>query len=388
MVDSFSVYAIVDLVDADETKFEPGDMPEDDEEANRQEDEEADPQEDEEEADPQANEIYVDGVLLENEDGERFWQFNGAFADFAASVVAEAPEEAFAEGAAMRVTKETPDAGALEALLERPLAEARAYDFAFFDAEGAGIDPAEGTEVKMVLYTEIDDTENTVLVRNGGEIVESAEIGKRSVTFYTDLSATYTVATVGPKPVVLDENSRTLTFNGKEVIVTVRAQEGVLPEGAQLVVTVPDSNTLAALEEKYPKQVNSYAGIALALNISFVDENGNEIRPVEAGEPADGADAAGEEPVCEVEIKCPLITDETMVLVRDTEDGVVYVPKATEDGTLTFLMDTFGLYVVTERGQDEIEDAEAVYGTNHLALDDSFFNYWTDKIAADAEADA
>ena len=323
-------------------------------------------------------------------------------------VTAEAEEDTFPRGTTMRVQWVTDEdiLSTIENAVDGEVAEVRAVDITFLDADGVEIEPAR--EIRVVIRDEmIRDARSIEVVHvddeNNASVVAQDNAGTAAdeVAFSSGAFSVY-----GYVSIVLEDT--VLTSDGETYLVTtVCPPEAGIPEGAVLrVAEMTEEETaayLAQAAEALGCQLEELT-YAKLLDISILN-NGEEIQPL-----------------CGVDVKIELLDikgqedlqvlhfgDETEVLDRSVDGGEVgfeasgfsfYLIVGVEKITTTYLTADGEAYVITvtygpEAGVPEgaelevseiLEAASAVDGAteyeNYLArtrealgLDTGVFSY-------------
>lgn len=207
----------------------------------------------------------------------------------------------------------------------------------------------------MDIELELDDSlagfENYKVVRihNGEPEILSAryDASTRALSFETDGFSTYAILHSGAQTI-----TKSVNLDGKNIPVTITADEGVLPDGSNLTVDVISQTTQSDIYKLIKNSVGSIGSTFLPLNITLKDAEGNKIQP-------NGK--------ITIKIKLPEGYTNPVVCYVTSEGKVTKLKTTVKDGYCTFETDHLSYYVLVNQQVVNTGDASSAVAMGSIA---------------------
>ena len=191
----------------------------------------------------------------------------------------------------------------------------------------------EDVNIKIKLDEDLSGFESYKIVRIHNGVSEVLDATYNSSTgelsFNTDRFSTYAVLHSGNKTI-----SKSVTYDNTNITVDIAADDGVIPQGAEISVQVISASTQSKEYSLIKNAVSKIGANFLPLDITLTDSNGNEIQP-------NGK--------LKITIKVPDGYKNPVVCYVNSSGEVVKLATTVKDGYCTFEIDHLSYYVLVDQ---------------------------------------
>lgn len=191
----------------------------------------------------------------------------------------------------------------------------------------------EDVNIKIKLDEELTGFASYKIVRIHNGVSEVLDATYNSSTgelsFNTDRFSTYAVLHSGNKTI-----SKSVTYDNTNITVDIAADDGVIPQGAEISVQVISASTQSKEYSLIKNAVSKIGANFLPLDITLTDSNGNEIQP-------NGK--------LKITIKVPDGYKNPVVCYVNSSGEVVKLATTVKDGYCTFEIDHLSYYVLVDQ---------------------------------------